>query len=464
MEPGCEFDLAVVGSGGAAMAAAITARQAGRTVLVIEHGTIGGTCVNIGCVPSKALLAAAGTRQVALTNPFPGVPTLARGVDLGALVMQKDQLVTRLRETKYADVANAHGFEIRRGEASFLDPDTLVMDGDPVAAGSVVLATGAEPALPKEVTGLDEVEHLTSTTAMELTELPDSMIVIGGGYVGIEQAQLFAHLGTRVTIIGRITPAAEPEMVAILRQALAQDGITVIEEHATSVDRQNAQVTVRTASGRSHCAERLLVATGRRPSTDRLNLPAAGIATDPDGFILVDEHQRTTNRRVFAAGDATSAPQFVYVAAATGKAAAANALRTDPQGPGEVVDYTGLPAVIFSRPHLATAGLTEAAARAAGHRCQSRVMSFEDLPRALVDQDTRGAIKMVAETETGRILGLSAIGDHAGEVMLAATYAITAGMTTRQIADTWAPYLTVSEALRLVAGTFHTELPTSCCA
>jgi mercuric reductase len=463
MEPGFEFDLAVVGSGGAAMAAAITARQAGRTVLVIEHGTIGGTCVNIGCVPSKALLAAAGTRQAALTNPFPGVPTLARDVDLGALVKQKDQLVTRLRETKYADVANAHGFEIRRGEASFLDPDTLVMDGDPVAAGSVVLATGAEPALPKEVTGLDEVEHLTSTAAMELTELPDSMIVIGGGYVGIEQAQLFAHLGTRVTIIGRITPAAEPEMVAILRQALAQDGITVIEEHATSVDRQNAQVTVRTASGRNHCAERLLVATGRRPSTDRLNLPAAGIATDPDGFILVDEHQRTTNRRVFAAGDATSAPQFVYVAAATGKAAAANALRTDPQGPAEVVDYTGLPAVIFSRPHLATAGLTEAAARAAGHRCQSRVMSFEDLPRALVDQDTRGAIKMVAETETGRILGLSAIGDHAGEVMLAATYAITAGMTTRQIADTWAPYLTVSEALRLVAGTFHTELPTSCC-
>ena len=464
MEPGFEFDLAVVGSGGAAMAAAITARQAGRTVLVIEHGTIGGTCVNIGCVPSKALLAAAGTRQVALTNPFPGVPTLARGVDLGALVKQKDQLVTRLRETKYADVANAHGFEIRRGEASFLDPDTLVMDGDPVAAGSVVLATGAEPALPKEVTGLDEVEHLTSTTAMELTELPDSMIVIGGGYVGIEQAQLFAHLGTRVTIIGRITPAAEPELVAILRQALAQDGITVVEEHATSVDRQHAQVTVRTASGRSHCAERLLVATGRRPSTDRLNLPAAGIATDPDGFILVDEHQRTTNRRVFAAGDATSAPQFVYVAAATGKAAAANALRTDPQGPGEVVDYTGLPAVIFSRPHLATAGLTEAAARAAGHRCQSRVMSFEDLPRALVDQDTRGAIKMVAEIETGRILGLSAIGDRAGEIMLAATYAITAGMTTRQIADTWAPYLTTSEALRLVAGTFHTELPTSCCA
>ncbi|WP_317176938.1 FAD-dependent oxidoreductase [Dietzia sp. IN118] len=253
-------------------------------------------------------------------------------------------------------------------------------------------------------------------------------------------------------------------LTSVWRIGLAQDGITVVEEHATSVDRQNAQVRVRTASGRNLCAERLLVATGRLPSTDRLNLPAAGITADPDGFILVDEHQRTTNRRVFAAGDVTSAPQFVYVAAATGKAAAVNALRTDPQGPAEVVDYTGLPTVIFSRPQLATAGLTEAAARAAGHRCQSRVMSFEDLPRALIDQDTRGAIKMVAEVETGRILGLSAIGDRAGEIMLAATYAITAGMTTRQIADTWAPYLTTSEALRLVAGTFHTELPTSCCA
>ncbi|MEX3631881.1 mercury(II) reductase [Rothia sp. LK2492] len=464
MERNLEFDLVVVGSGGAGMAAAIEARRAGSTVLVVERGTIGGTCVNIGCVPSKTLLAAASTRQAALTNPFPGAPTAAMGVDLGSLVEQKDQLITQLRETKYADVAEAHGFEVCSGEASFWDPDTLVIDGKPVTTSSIVLATGAVPARPKDVTGLGEVKYLTSTTAMELTELPESMIIIGGGYVGIEQAQLFAGLGVQVTIVGRIAPTAEPEMTAILRHTLIQEGIRVVQEHATSVAQEHEHIQVRTLSGRSLQAERLLVATGRRPSTDYLNLAAAGIATDCDGFIRVDEHQRTTNQKVFAAGDVTAAPQYVYVAAATGKAAATNAVRIDPRATVAEVDYTGLPAVIFSRPQLATAGFTEAAARAAGHRCESRVLSFKDLPRALVNHDTRGAIKMIAETGTDRILGISIIGDHAAELLLPATYAITAGMTTRHIADTWAPYLTFSEALRLVAGTFHNEMPTSCCA
>src|SRR5699024_2465476 len=162
-------------------------------------------------------------------------------------------------------------------------------------------------------------------------------------------------------------------------------------------------------SGRSLCAERLLVATGRRPSTEHLNLPAAGITTDQEGFILVDDHQRTTNARVFAAGDVTAAPQYVYVAAATGKAAAANALRTDPPVSATRVGCAGRPAVIFSGPDLAAAGLTEAAAGRAGYRCRSRVLSFQGLPRALVNHDTCGALKVVAGTGTDKILGISAI-------------------------------------------------------
>ncbi|WP_026533864.1 FAD-dependent oxidoreductase, partial [Arthrobacter sp. H14] len=197
-----EFDLAVVGSGGAAMAAAISARQAGKSVVLIERGALGGTCVNIGCVPSKTLLAAAGARHAALANPFPGAPTSAWDVDLASLVHQKDQLIDQLRGAKYVDVADAYGFEIRSGEASFADPDTLLADGKPVSAGSFIIATGAEPARP-DVAGLAEVDYLTSTTAMELTKLPKSMVIIGGGYVGLEQAQLFAHLGTKVTIVGR---------------------------------------------------------------------------------------------------------------------------------------------------------------------------------------------------------------------------------------------------------------------
>nr|WP_026533756.1 mercury(II) reductase [Arthrobacter sp. H14] len=458
-----EFDLAVVGSGGAAMAAAISARQAGKSVVLIERGALGGTCVNIGCVPSKTLLAAAGARRAAQTNPFPGAPTSAEDVDLASLVNQKDQLIDQLRGAKYADVADAYGFEIRGGEASFSDDDTLLADGKPVSAGSFIIATGAEPARP-DVAGLVDMDYLTSTTAMELTKLPKSMVIIGGGYVGLEQAQLFAHLGTKVTIVGRTAPAAEPEMSDILRSVLADDGMTLLEEHAVSAAIKDGQTVVTTGSGSTASAEKLLVATGRTARTERLNLPAAGISTDERGFISVDSGQRTTNRRVFAAGDVTGAPQYVYVAAAAGRAAATNALSGDAGIPSSGVDYTGLPAVIFTRPQLATAGLAEAEAIASGYRCECRVMSFDDVPRALVNQDTRGAIKMVAEVGTGKVLGVSVIGDNAGEIMLPATYAIKAGMTTRQIADTWAPYLTISESLRLVAGIFHNEMPTSCCA
>ena len=194
MKKDYDVDLAVVGSGGAAMAAAIAARQAGASVVLIERAVLGGTCVNIGCVPSKTLLAAAGARHAALANPFPGAPTTAAGVDLGALIGQKDDLVGLLRQAKYADVAAAHGFEIRPGQATFLDGDTLAVDGQPRRARAYVIATGAEPDVP-DLPGLDEVDHLTSTTAMEQHVLPASLVVIGGGYVGMEQAQLFAHFG-----------------------------------------------------------------------------------------------------------------------------------------------------------------------------------------------------------------------------------------------------------------------------
>lgn len=206
-----EFDLAVVGTGGAAMSAAIHARLEGASVVAIESGTLGGTCVNVGCVPSKTLLAAAHTRHAALTNPFPGAATSAGAVDLGALVQQKDELVGMLRQTKYADIAAAYGFDILPGTATFTDPSTLLVDGRPVRAKSYLIATGAEPTIPT-IPGLEQIDYLTSTTAMELTELPASLVVIGGGFVGLEQAQLFARLGVEVTIIGRLAPHAEPEL------------------------------------------------------------------------------------------------------------------------------------------------------------------------------------------------------------------------------------------------------------
>lgn len=461
MRSGDEVDLVVVGSGGAAMAAAIAARRAGRSVVLVERGLLGGTCVNVGCVPSKTLLAAAGARHAALTNPFVGAPTSAGGVDLGALVGQKDELVGRLRGAKYADVAAAYGFDVRPGQATFLDEHTLAVDGQPLPAHAYLVATGARPAVP-DLPGLDRVDWLTSTTAMELSVLPESLVVVGGGYVGLEQAQLFAHLGVEVTVVGRLAPRAEPELASGLRSVFADDGISVVEEQATAVHDDEGQVVVTTASGRQVCGGRLLLATGRVARTDGLGLAAAGVAMDEQGFVAVDERQRTSNARVYAAGDVAGAPQYVYVAAASGRVAARNALADD--GPAERVDYTGLPAVVFTRPQLATAGLTEDEALAQGYACTCRVLDLADVPRALVNRDTRGMVKLVADAQTGRVLGVHALADGAGEMMLAATYAIKAGLTVDDLADTWAPYLTVAESLRIVAGLFRNQLPTSCCA
>jgi len=453
------WDLIVIGTGGAAMAAGIEARGRGKNVLLVEHGALGGTCLNIGCVPSKNLLAAAAQRHRALSDrSFPMVATSAGRVDLPALLAQKQDLIESMRKAKYAAVADAHGFPITYGHARFIDERTLDVDGERLTAPAYVVATGAAPHIP-DLPGLHGIEYLTSTTAMEMTELPASMVVIGGGYVGLEQAQLWAHLGAQVTLVGRFAPHAEPEVADVLRGVFADDGISRVEDRAASVEKTADGVTVRTADGMQVTGQRLLVATGRFADTGGLGLDAAGVDLDERGFIVVDGHQRTTNPHVFAAGDVSGAPQHVYVAAQTGHTAAAGAL-----GEPSTVDYRGLPAVTFTTPQIASAGLTEQQALAAGHPCDCRVLSGQDIPRALVNRDTRGVLKLVADAGTGKILGVHAALEGAGDVMLAATYAIKFGLTVHDLADTWAPYLTMSEALRIAAGLFRSDKPTSCCA
>ncbi|MDQ3663630.1 MAG: mercury(II) reductase [Actinomycetota bacterium] len=452
-------DLAVIGSGGAAMAAAIAAREADQSVVLVDRSILGGTCVNIGCVPSKYLLHAAGHRAAALSGGPGGIHTWAAPADLDRIVAGKDGLVEQLRQAKYADVAAAYGFEVRCGTATFTGPGTLEVDRTPLPARAYLVATGARPAVP-DLPGIDTVEHLTSTTAMELTGLPQSVVVVGGGYVGMEQAQIFADLGSQVSLVGRLAPSAEPELREVMRAAFTRRGIQVFEEHAVAVEPRTGGVLVTTTSGQQVHGGRLLVATGRTAVTDDLGLPAAGVSTDEHGFVTVDEHQRTTNPHVYAAGDVTGGRQFVYVAAAQGRVAARN-VTTDA---GERVDYTGVPAVIFTRPQLASVGLTEQQALTAGYACDCRVLAATDIPRAVVNGDTLGAVKLVTDAATGRLLGVHAALDGAGELMLAATYALKAALTVDDVADTWAPYLTMAESLRLAAGLFRGHLPTSCCA
>ena|GEM_PF-3596987 len=372
----------MIGSGGGAFAAAIAARRKGNSVVMIERGAVGGTCVNVGCVPSKALLAAAEARHVAAAQAFPGITTDAGPVDMQTLIAGKDRLVEGLRAEKYLDLAADYGWEIVRGNARFVDGPALQVappDGGSrrIEAQHFLVATGSSPWLPP-VDGLADAGYLTSTTAVELDRVPESLLVLGGGYVGLEQAQLFARLGAKVTVLvrgERLARAEEPRVSEAIAGVFADEGITVVtgaqlgRVHRSSDGEVTATAAVAGAE-RAFSAEHVLVAMGRHPVTEGLNLPMVGVKLGDRGQVMVDEYLRTDNPRIWAAGDVTGYPQFVYVAAAHGNLVADNALA----GAERTVDYTALPRVTFTTPAIASVGLTDAQAVAAGYRCQCRVL------------------------------------------------------------------------------------------
>ena len=458
-----DYDLAIVGSGGAAFSAAITARRADLRVVMIERGTVGGTCVNIGCIPSKAMLAAAESRHRADGARFPGIRTNAGAVDFAELIAGKDDIVETLRHEKYLDIAAEYGIELVAGDARFLGGPALDVDGRRVEAAHYLVATGAEPVTP-DIPGLSASGYLTSTTAMELDHLPESLIVIGGGYVAMEQAQLFAHLGTQVTLFVRSTLARgeEPEIAAELKAAFEAEDIRVHEGvRATAVCREGHGIVVMTDGGDECRAEQVLVATGRRPRTAGLGLEAVGVQAGAGGDVIVDDALSTSNPRVWAAGDVTGHPQFVYVAAKHGALVVANAF----EQAGRCISYRSLPRITFTNPTIASAGLTEAQALAQGIDCESRVLDLANVPRAIVSRNTRGVVKLVAERDTGRVIGMHMLADGAGDAILAGVYAIDANRTVSDLAASWNPYLTIGEGLHLAAQAFTRDVSKlSCCA
>lgn len=470
------YDLAVIGSGGAAFAAAIRATALGKSVVMIERGSFGGTCVNTGCVPSKALIAAAEARHVAAdaSARYPGISTMAGAVDTPSLIRGKQKLVERLRAEKYVDVADHYGWRVAQGDATFAGtPDApLLQIMDPagglesIDAGQYLIATGSQPWVPP-IVGLEQAGYLTSTTAMDRTEVPASLIVLGGGYVALEQAQLFARLGSNVTILARSRLASkeEPEVSKTLQGAFADEGIRVMRRAVpTKVVRDASTgkviVTANVAGGEQEFrADQVLVALGRRPVTDGLGLETVGVRTGATGEVMVTDRLRSTNPRIWAAGDVTGHPEFVYVAASHGTLVAENALT----GADRPIDYTRLPRVTFTGPAIGGVGKTEKEVIAAGIRCTCRVLPLEYVPRALVNRDTRGFIKMVADAETGEILGITAVAKDAGELAAAGVHVI--GRTITEVADAWAPYLTMAEGIRIVARAFTTDVSVlSCCA
>lgn len=471
MESKENVDLLILGAGSGAFAAAIRGAEAGARIMMVERDLMGGSCVNVGCVPSKTLIRAVDLLHLARHHPFDGIPQADSSVDVAALVAQKAELVERLRESKYRDVLAAYpSVEYVEGEARFIDDHTVAVarpGAGPrrIEADRIVIATGASPWVPM-IPGFDEVGYWTNVEALSATEVPETLMVAGGGPVGLEMAQLFARLGSRVTLVAPVLlPDTDPEVGETIREAFEAEGIEVIEGHrvtALARSADGARWAARSAGAeKTGTAARILMATGRRANTGALDLAAAGVEADERGFVEVDARLRTSRPHIYAVGDCTTLPMFVYVAAKAGTVAAENALETADRA----LDLSSVPSVVFTDPQVAWVGSTETDALARGEAVEARVLPMAEVPRALVNRDPRGFVKLVAREGIRTILGAQVVSPSAGETIQTAVLAVKHGLSVGEFADTFFPYLTEVEGLKLAAQTFTKSMEKlSCCA
>ena len=463
-----KLHIAVIGSGGAAMAAALKAVEQGAHVTLIERGTIGGTCVNVGCVPSKIMIRAAHVAHLRRESPFDGgMPPTPPTILRERLLVQQQARVDELRHAKYEGILDGNpAITVLHGEARFKDGQSLVVrlnDGNEraVAFDRCLVATGASPAVPP-IPGLKESPYWTSTEALVSDTIPERLAVIGSSVVALELAQAFARLGSKVTILARSTLffREDPAIGEAVTAAFRMEGIEVLDHtQASQVAHEGGEFVLTTGHGEIR-ADKLLVATGRAPNTRSLNLEAAGIALNPQGAIVIDSGMRTSVEHIYAAGDCTDQPQFVYVAAAAGTRAAINMTGGD-----ATLNLTAMPAVVFTDPQVATVGYSEAEAHHDGIETDSRLLTLDNVPRALANFDTRGFIKLVVEVGSGRLIGVQAVTPEAGELIQTAALAIRNRMTVQELAEQLFPYLTMVEGLKLAAQTFSKDVKQlSCCA
>jgi pyruvate/2-oxoglutarate dehydrogenase complex dihydrolipoamide dehydrogenase (E3) component len=439
------YDLVVIGGGAAGLGAARAAAATGARTLLVSEGEIGGECTFTGCVPSKTLIEAA-----ARGTAFPGAMTAVR------------QAVATIAATETAGVLAADGIEVVREHAVFTAPRELSVAGRVLRARRFVIATGSWPAIPP-VPGLAEARYLTSETIWDLTELPARLAVLGGGAVGCELAQAFARLGSQVTIAEaapRLLPAADPEASQVVDGVFRAEGISVRTRVAiASVQHNDNAIALALASGEKLEADRLLVATGRRPVTGHLGLEAAGVRLDDRGYIATGRHLATTAPGIYAAGDVTGRMPFTHTAFAMGRLAARNALRRRWSPPG-TFDTPAIPWVVFTHPEVAQVGLTEA--QAAPHRgARVAYLPMREADRAVTAGRTEGFIKIIAgprrvlgNTGGGRVLGATVVAARAGEMIHEPALAMRTGMFTGRLAQAVHAYPTWSLAVQQAAAQF----------
>lgn len=468
-----EYEYAIVGQGAAAFAAALKADELGiKTVMIGKNETggavLGGTCVNVGCVPSKRLITAGNFLDKINKNRFDGLQYSTKIENFAKIMKDKEALVGSMRFSKYQKVlGKLKNVKYINGFASFVDKNTLTVNGQEIKAKKILIATGARAKIP-EINGIEKIKYLTNEEALSMKKLPKSIVIIGGRALGLEFAELFSHFGVKVTLLQRsdkILPNWEPEVSYYLEQYLRDEGVNIItnakiDQVLGSKEMVDVYFSVKERKQEVK-AEKILLATGRTPNIEKLNLTATGIKQDESGFIKIDKYMKTSVNEIYAAGDVTGEPMLEALAAAEGNKATVNAFGREKLS----VDLNSVPSAVFTFPEAARVGLTDKEANNKGIRCACQPVMFKDLAKAGVIKDTRGLIKMVINANTKQILGVEIVGENAADLIHEAVLAVKFKLTIDDIIDTVHVFPTLSEIIKLGALSFyHNVEDLSCCS
>lgn len=461
--------LIIIGGGSAAFAAAIQAREMGVKVTMVNDGLpIGGTCVNVGCVPSKNLIRAAEELHRAQNTRFEGIETDGRLTDFKKVIIQKTEMVKDLRQGKYIDVVkDMDDFRQINGRARLTSPTSIEVNGETIQSDNILVATGAKPHIPN-INGLADVPYLDNADAFELESLPKSIIVLGGRYIALEIAQMFARLGSKVTVLqrsNRILPTEAEDLTNELTNHLENEGLNIVTRNQfQQVYEKNNNVIVESkVNGKLQKfeADKIIVATGRTPNTNDLGLEKVGVTVNGNGFIDVNDYLQSSIPTIYSAGDVLGKNMFVYTAAYEGKLAVSNIYSPIKKES----DYTALPWVIFTDPQVAGVGLDEMQATDKGIDYDVANLPLSYVPRSIAARDTRGFIKLIRNRQTDQLIGARILAPEGSELLMEVTAAIKYGITVEQIKEMFHPYLTLSEGIKLAAITFSKDVSElSCCA
>ncbi|PNU19103.1 mercury(II) reductase [Geothermobacter hydrogeniphilus] len=448
-------DLAILGSGTTAFAAARRAAAAGRKVLMIEQSHLGGTCVNWGCIPSKTLIDKAEMYHAARRGEAWGLNLKAGPPDCSTLMRLKQRAVETLRETHYQhELEKTPGLEVLRGHGRFLSPRALQVGAEIVRPDQILIAVGGAPrVLP--LPGLDTVDYLTSYSALHLPDFPQSVLMLGGGVIALEMGQMFARFGTQVIILERgksLLHEFDPRLTRMFADILHSEGVEIMTEVETERVEGRPQGVCLYSKVRGApvglCAERLMLAVGTAPATEDIGLDRAGVEVDENGFIKVDAGMRTSTTGIWAAGDVTGPPLIAPAGAREALVAVNNIL--DPRADCRI-DHTHTPMAVFCDPEFATVGLTAVQARARGLEVEEAYVDLDQVPKAHVMGDRRGGVILVAERPSGRVLGCQMLAPRAADIIHEATLAVRFGLDVSQLTTTVHVYPSISDGLRLAA-------------